>query len=85
METETCKKLHLALNRAWWYGIMFSTGFHMLVQDWMGLEGYIEFVQENWTDMHWIVGLLIATAGLFLWTGLLGRYEWLKKEKQGGK
>ncbi len=77
----TCRQTWLALRRAFWYGIGFSTGTHMLIQDWMGLEGYIAFVREHWWDIHWVVGLSIAAFSLYAWTGLLGRFEWLKEKE----
>lgn len=86
METKSVNKiLYLALRRSFWYGMTFSIGFHMLVQDWLGLEEYIIFVREHWVNVHWIVGLLLATGGLFLHTALMGRFHWLReKEKEDG-
>ena len=44
-----------------------NVGIHMTVQDWYGLEGYIEFCREHWIDLHWIWGALIATTALYLY------------------
>ena len=81
---DTCHQVYLALRRSWWYGFAFSTGYHMLIQDWLGLEGYIAFAREHWVDIHWSVGLMLATAGLGLWVCMLNRFHWLEEEKEHG-
>lgn len=77
MDNVTPKLLYKSLVRSWYYGIAFYMGFTMLIQDYLGLEGYIEFVRTHWTDLHWIVGLLIAACGIFLEIGMLVRWHWL--------
>ena len=86
MKIGTCKQVYMALRRAWWYGMFFSIGFNMLIQDWMGLEGYIVFLREHWVDVHWVVGLSITAFALYAWIGLLIRHSWLLegKEKEDG-
>jgi hypothetical protein len=41
-------------------GVLWQMGFVMAFQDWMGLERYIEYVQANWWDLHWLVGATIV-------------------------
>lgn len=84
-ELGTCKDTYLALRRAWWYGVVCSTGFHMLIQDWLGLEGYILFVREHWTNVHWVVGLVLTAGSMCLWIGMLTRFDWLNQEKEDGE
>jgi hypothetical protein len=79
--------LYMALRRSWWYGFAFSTGFSMLIQDYMGLERYIVYLREHWVNLPWVVGLLIAACGLFFHTALLARFAWLnetEKEEEHG-
>ena len=73
----TSKQTFWAMRRAFFYGMFFYMGFNMLLQDYLGLEGYITFVRTHWTELHWGIGLLIAAFGLFLHVGLLGRFHWL--------
>ena len=82
---ETKETLYKALRRSFWYGLAFGIGFDMLIQDWLGLEGYISFVRQNWNEVHWVVGLSIAAFALYAYTGMLGRFHWLKeKENEEG-
>lgn len=76
------KKIYMALGRSWWYGFAFHLGITMLIQDYLGLEGYIALVRRSWMEVPWVVGLLIATCGLFFHFGLLARFGWLNKEKE---
>ena len=80
----TTKMLYLAMKRAYWYGFATYLGINMLIQDWLGLEGYIAFVRTHWAEIHWVVGLLIAATGMYSQLGLLGRFHWLNKEKEDG-
>lgn len=79
------KILYMAIRRSFWYGMAFSIGFDMLLQDWLGLEGYIAFVREHWREVHWGVGATIAASGLFLFNSMLGRFYWLKEKDNGSK
>jgi hypothetical protein len=74
---ETPEQVYMAIRRAYWYGFFSYMGFNMLIQDWMGLEGYIAFVRENWMDLHWVVGLGIAATGMALRVAMLDRFKWL--------
>ena len=76
-------KVYMAMNRAYWYGFATYMGINMLIQDYMGLEGYIVFVREHWVNMHWVVGLLIAASGIFLRVALRTRFSWLKEKEHG--
>jgi hypothetical protein len=43
-----------------WCGVLFAFGVMMCIQDFLGLEQYITYVRAHWTDMHPMVGALIA-------------------------
>ena len=77
-------KVYMALNRTYWYGFATYMGINMLIQDWLGLEGYIAFVREHWVNIHWVIGLLIAASGIFLRVAIMARFSWLLKEKENG-
>lgn len=80
---ETNDKLYMAIRRSFWYGLAFGIGFDMLIQDWLGLEGYIAFVRQHWNEVPWIVGLSIAAFALYAYNGMLGRFLWLKEKEDG--
>ena len=46
-------------------GSIFAIGFYTFIQDWLGLEGYIQFIRDNWIDMHWIAGITIMCFSFF--------------------
>jgi hypothetical protein len=71
--------IYAAIRRAFFYGVGFSFGFDILLQDYMGLEKYIEFVRTNWVEAHYIWGLLLSASCLLLFNGMLARFVWLKK------
>jgi hypothetical protein len=75
--------LYYAIRRSFWYGLGFGFGFDMLIQDWLGLEGYIEFVREHWREIHWMWGLMIAASCMFLYNAMLGRFHWLTEKEEG--
>lgn len=52
-------------TNAFMMGFFFHIGYSMAVQDWLGLERYIQLCRDNWLDLHWTVGALIAA--LCLW------------------
>lgn len=58
-----------------WLG---AFGFDMLVQDWMGLHAYIEFVKESWVELHWGWGLGICALSIYSFRTTLQRNKWLK-------
>lgn len=82
----TTSILYYAIRRSFFYGVGWAFGFNMLLQDWMGLEGYIAFVRRNWVELHWGWGLILAAVCMLLYTGMLGRFHWLKeKEEDDGR
>jgi hypothetical protein len=42
------QQVFMAIRRSYWYGFFSYMGINMLIQDYLGLEGYIAFVRENW-------------------------------------
>jgi hypothetical protein len=54
-------------------GYFISSFLDMFLQDVVGLQGYIEMVNEGWVDRHWGMGL----AGLL---SVLALYFCLKRE-----
>lgn len=50
----------IKLSASFFYGLGFWAGIHMLIQDWMGLEGYIEYLREAWINLPWWVGASAA-------------------------
>jgi len=55
------------MSWSFWCGFMTDVGIHMAVQDWYGLERYIEFCREHWIDLPWTVGALIAGVAVYLY------------------
>jgi hypothetical protein len=41
-------------------GVIAAIGFTMAVQDWYGLDSYIEHVRAGWVQMPWFVGAIIG-------------------------
>lgn len=85
------QQVFMAIRRSYWYGFFSYMGINMLIQDYLGLEGYIAFVRENWMNLHWVVGLVIAGACMALRVAMLDRFNWLErsewkvKEKEYGR
>ena len=53
---------------AFFAGWLFSVGYHMGIQDAMGLEGYIKFMRKGWIELSPLVGaLVVALACKSLW------------------
>jgi hypothetical protein len=77
----TPKQVYMAINRSYWYGFFSYMGVNMFIQDWLGLEGYIAFVERNWADLHWGVGLVIAALAMTLKFAIASRFSWLNEEK----
>jgi hypothetical protein len=49
-----------------WQGFICYCGLNMALQDWLGLDGYIGFVERNWVNLHWTVGAAFALIALVL-------------------
>ena len=47
-------------------GLALCSALHGVLQDWLGLEGYIQFCREHWVNLSWwlwvplIIALLIG-------------------------
>ena len=39
-------------------GILLASSLSMFMQDWLGLEGYIEFCRNHWVNLHWAIGAI---------------------------
>lgn len=46
---------------------------YALVQDFMGLEGYIEYLRAHWVEPGWMTVFSGALLALFLWRIIKGR------------
>lgn len=70
------KPLNLLLWKAYTTGIMVgalaATGIYSLIQDWMGPEGYVEYVQNHWVSASWTVPIALASLliGLIVTIGM---------------
>lgn len=53
------------MKSGWAAGLCFMGGFHMFVQDLMGLEMYIQYLRNHWVDLSWWVGFSIMVLGLY--------------------
>ena len=43
------------LNRSFWAGFCVCALLATIVQDWFGLEAYVQMLQENWIHVHWAI------------------------------
>ena len=75
------KKVYRALKRSFVYGYLACAGMHMLIQDALGLEGYIQHVREHWINMPWVIGLGIVLIALALYIGMLHRFSFLNQDE----
>lgn len=55
-------------------GIVFSSSVHGILQDALGLEGYIQFVRNHWVTMHWGFWFVISCA-VFIGCNILEAIE----------
>lgn len=56
------------MNRQFAMGAATALGVVMMIQDWYGLEVYIQHVREHWVELPWWVG-----GGIAAWCSWLGR------------
>ncbi len=40
-----------------WCGFLLNSSIMGIYQDWMGLEGYINYLRHNWIDLPWWIWL----------------------------
>lgn len=59
------KKILRPLTLAFMGGFVFRSGLHMLLQDAMGLEAYIDFVRQSWVDTPLIIPALFTVLGIW--------------------
>ncbi len=52
------------MTLSFWCGWLSDSGLHMFIQDYLGLEGYIEFAREHWWHIHWMWGASMFTLAL---------------------
>ena len=51
-------------RKGFWAGAFMLSAFHSLFQDWLGLEGYVEFAQRCWVSGAFTVPLALALLGI---------------------
>jgi hypothetical protein len=39
---------------SFWRGLVLCSALHGVLQDWLGLEGYIQFCRDHWVHMSWM-------------------------------
>ena len=54
------------MNRQFFMGILAAFGTMMAIQDWYGLDGYVQMVRDNWIDLPWWVGFAVAVLATLL-------------------
>lgn len=54
------------MNKQFATGVATTLGVVMMIQDWYGLEGYIQHVRDHWIDLPWWVGGGVATGCAWL-------------------
>lgn len=67
------------ISNAYWLGSFQMMIFMGFFQDMKGQEGYIEFLNNNWMEMHWAwwIAMWLVVAFLFVRNGLAFRRETL--------
>jgi len=70
-----------ALWEGYLIGVVMSSAALGLMQDFVGREGYIEYVRRHWIDLPWWPWVLVLL--LFAWS-LFSRMKTAKRE-DGGK
>lgn len=56
-------------NHNWtyfWAGFGFHAAYICFIQDWMGKEKYIEYVNTFWIDIHWGVWIFLVCILFFV-------------------
>lgn len=80
----TKKEFHRSLFNMFFTGVFAHAAMNILIQDWLGLEGYIVFVQENWIHLHWGVGATLLGISIYFYF-LLRNHITRKVEESWGK
>lgn len=47
-------------------GLGTAFGIICLIQDWLGLEAYLHYVQNNWVNIHWAVWVPVISWNLYI-------------------
>jgi len=68
------------MNRQFAMGAATALGVVMMIQNWYGLEGYIQHVRDHWIDLPWWGGAAIAA-----WCTWLGRDKTPNVELSAGE
>ena len=58
------------LSTSFWCGFLVHAGLTMAIQDWYGLEHYIQHVRSHWVDLHWLVGVAGASVAIYIYTSI---------------
>jgi hypothetical protein len=60
-----------AFRRGQWIGMLMFFCIMNLIQDWLGLEDYVDFLQRHWIAVPWPVWLLgLIIVGVAQWATL---------------
>ncbi len=77
--------IHKLMTLSFWSGVLAFAGLHMFIQDWLGLERYIEHARMHWWDIHWMWGAaMFALAILFYYNKRVQVAFWLKVDAKKG-
>jgi len=64
------------MSRAFWAGFFAHVFWSMFYQDLIGKDAYIQMIESQWVNLHWVIGLVLAV--------LTTRYYIKLKEKVCG-
>jgi|GEM_PF-7037362 len=78
METNFKKEI----GRSFWMGYIVAFSTVLFIQGWHGLEGYIEYIQKNWVDIHWSVWVVTWVGAFWYYSKIHAtaakKLTWLK-------
>lgn len=55
-------------------GMIFYAGLSMAIQDYYGKEQFVELLNKEWIDVHWLFGATVAIFAVYMYV------KWLNKE-----
>lgn len=77
--------IHKLMTLCFWCGWLAHIGITMFIQDWLGLDSYVEFVAENWVNMSYMWGAAIFAVPILYYYNKRNEVANLLREERNAK
>jgi len=53
------------IKESFWLGFVFAFSFVGFIQDWLGMDQYLEYVANHWVNIHWAFWIFLIACCIY--------------------